>query len=408
MEQLQAGWQAMSAALQPYLPRFTGALVILVVAWLGARVARSAIQRAVGASGLEARLQAPGLAEMLGNVGSAIVWLLALPALLSTLELQGLLTPFNVMLSKALGFVPNLVGSAALLGVGLLAARVLGQIVAGVLTAAGSEKLAARLGLESALGGRTLASMVATALRALILLPVVAAALQALALDAVSQPVTRLLDTVISLVPRLISAAVIVILFTLIGRALATLATTVLVGLGFNALPARLGLPMPPRPGRRDASELAGTAVMAAVVLLGLTQASEVLGFGILTETLTTIGGALVKVATASLVLVAGLWVAALAASAVEGSGVAHATALGRVVRGIVWFFAAALALRQAGLPAEIVAIAFGGVVGAAAIAVAVAMGIGGRHVAEQVIGRVAGAFGVQARLPKGQEGEAP
>lgn len=408
MEQLQAGWQAMSAALQPYLPRFTGALVILVVAWLGARLARSAVQRGVRAAGLEARLQSPGLGEMLGGVGSAIVWLLALPALLSTLELQGLLTPFNVMLSKALGFVPNLVGSAALLGVGLLAARVLSQIVEGVLTAAGSEKLAARVGLESALGGRTLASMVATALRALILLPVVAAALQALALDAVSQPVTKLLDTVAGLIPRLISAAVIVILFTLIGRALASLATTVLVGLGFNALPARLGLPMAPRPGRRDASELAGTAVMAAVVLLGLTQASEVLGFGILTETLTTIGGALVKVATAALVLVAGLWLAALAASAVEGTSVAHATGLGRLVRGIVWFFAAALALRQAGLPAEIVAIAFGGVVGAAAIAVAVAMGIGGRHVAEQVIGRVAGAFGVPAQLPKGQEGEAP
>ena len=268
----------MSGLLQPYLPRFTGALVILVVAWLGARLARSAASRVVRASGLESRLQTPGLPELLGNVSSAVVWLLALPALLSTLELQGLLVPFNVMLSKAMGFVPNLVGSGALLGVGVLAARVLGQVVAGLLTAAGSEKLAARLGLGNALGGRTLASLVATAVRALILLPVVAAALQALALDAVSQPVTRLLDTVVSLVPRLISAAVIVILFTLIGRALATLATALLVGLGFNTLPARLGLPMPARPGRRDASELAGSAVMAAVVLIGLTQASEVLG----------------------------------------------------------------------------------------------------------------------------------
>ena len=102
------------------------------------------------------------------------------------------------------------------------------------------------------------------------------------------------------------------------------------------------------------------------------------------------------------------MWLAALAGSAVAGSEVRHAVALGRLARGIVLFFAAALALRQAGLPAEIVAIAFGSVVGAVAIAVAVAMGVGGRHVAERVIGRVAGAFDVDARLPQRQEGDAP
>ena len=43
-------------------------------------------------------------------------------------------------------------------------------------------------------------------------------------------------------------------------------------------------------------------------------------------------------------------------------------------------------ALRQAGLPAEIITIAFAAVVGAIAVGVAVAVGVGGRHVAGRLL----------------------
>ena len=63
-----------------------------------------------------------------------------------------------------------------------------------------------------------------------------------------------------------------------------------------------------------------------------------------------------------------------------------NAPALANLVRGAILFFTAALALRQAGLPGDIVGIAFGSVVGAIAVGVAVAVGVGGRHVAGRLL----------------------
>jgi hypothetical protein len=166
-----------------------------------------------------------------------------------------------------------------------------------------------------------------------------------------------------------------------------------LAGFGFDNLPARLGLQGPLRIGGRSPSELAGTLVMLAVLWVAVIQACEVLGFAILTATVAALGEVLARIAAAMVVLVAGMWLANLAASAIAASSMARAAALGMVARAAILFFAGALALRQAGLPAEIVAIAFGAVVGALAIGVAIAIGVGGQHVAARLLEGAAAAF---------------
>ena len=382
----------LGALLGPYALRLMGALSITLVAWLAARAVRSLVLRVT--SQLEARLQQPGLATLLADTAQWAVWLLALPALLGTLELKGLLDPVNAMLSRLMGFLPSLFGAAVVLGIGLLMAGITRRITTGMLQAAGSERLAARLGLGPALGSRSLGGIAGTLVFVLLLLPTLAAALQALGLDSVARPVGQLLDSVIGLVPRLVSAAVVLGLAALIGRALASLVAGVLAGLGANTLPARLGFQHGFNPGGRDMAELGGLAVMTAVMVVALAQASELLGFALLTDAVATLGAVLARVAVALLLLGAGLWLATLAAELVEATGVAHARGWGRLARGTVLFFAGALALRQAGLPAEIVSIAFAAVVGAVAVAVALgaglAVGLGGRPVARRLLERAA------------------
>ena len=387
------GWlsSTVGSLLGPYAPRLMGALAITVAAWLAARLVRSLVLRA--AAGLEAKLQHVGLATLLADFGQWAVWLLALPALLGTLELKGLLDPVNAMLSRLMGFLPSLFGAAVVLGIGLLMAGIARRITTGMLQAAGSERLAARLGLGPALGSNSLGGIAGTLVFALLLLPTVAAALQALGLESVAKPVSQLLDAVIGLVPRLVSAAVVLGLAALIGRALSGLVSGLLAGMGANTLPAKLGFKQGINPGGRDMAELGGLAVMTAVMVVAMAQASELLGFALLTDAVATLGAVLARVAVALLLLGAGLWLATLAAELVEASGVAHARLLGRLARGTVLFFAGALALRQAGLPAEIVSIAFTAVVGAVAVAVALgaglALGLGGRPVAQRLLERV-------------------
>lgn len=380
MDQVGAAWQQMLSVLQPYLPRVAAALLILIVAAVGARLARALVSRLLQSSGLVEKTGTPELPGTLAGVASALVWVLALPALLSTLELHGLLAPVNAMVSKALAFVPNLAAAAAILGIGLLAAKVLAELVVGVLTAAGSERLAARLGLGPALGERTLAGLAGTVVRVLVLLPVAAAATQALGLEALTQPVSRLMDSLTVLVPRLLSAGLVLLVFVLVGRMLASLATALLVGLGFNRLPELLGLNWRPAPGRRDPSELAGALVMVATVLLGAVQAGELLGVAVLSRALEQLGGVGLGLLTAGVILALGLWLGNLAAQALSSDTRPASAAWARAARLAVLVFAAALAMRQAGLPVEIVTIAFGGLVGALALGAAIALGLGGRR----------------------------
>jgi len=383
----------MADQLGPFAPRMIAALAIVLVAALMGRLVHAAVLQAARRADLDARLHHPGFGTLLADIARWLVWLLALPALLGALELRGLLEPVNAMLSRLLGYLPHLLGAGVVLGVGLLLGSIARRIVTGLLTAAGSERAAERLGLQPALGERSLAGIGGAVVFTLVLLPTVAAALQALGLESVTRPVTALIDSITGLIPRVVSAALIVAVGVLIGRALASITTGVLAGLGANGWAARLGLPAAARPGGRDASELGGLVVMVAVVFMALAQASEVLGFALLTQAVAGLGVVLARLAVAALIGGAGLWLGTLAAELVQAGGSPQARLLGQLARAAVLFFTAALALRQAGLPADIVAIAFGAVVGAVALAAAVALGLGGRPVAERLLDRAARAL---------------
>lgn len=378
--------------LGPFAPRIVAAAALLGVAWLGARILRLAVLRGWDRASLDERLHSPGLGQTLAGVAGAFVWLLMLPALLGTLELQGLLDPVNAMLSRLLAFIPNLLGSAVVLGVGLLLARILRQIASGLLRAAGSDKAAQRLGLGQALGEGGLAGMAGNIVYVLVLLPTMVAALQPLGLDALTQPLVKLLETVTELIPKLISAAIIVGIAVLAGRALANLASALLAGMGLDKLPEKLG-GAPLRLAGRSLSELAGSAVFLAVVTVALTQASQVLGLPVLTEMVATLGATAARLAVALVLLVAGIFLASAAARALQASDLRNARGLALGARVAILFFAGALALRQAGLPAEIVTIAFGAVVGALAVGLGVALGVGGRHAAGRLVGRMVDSF---------------
>jgi hypothetical protein len=136
-----------------------------------------------------------------------------------------------------------------------------------------------------------------------------------------------------------------------------------------------------------------GALVMAAELFVCATQASEVLGLAVLTRAVEGLGLLFGRVLAAALVLAVGLWVASLAGAAIEGAAPANARVLARIARGAILFFAGALALLQAGLPKEIVTLAFGAAVGAVGLGVALAIGLGGRRVAGNLLEQAVASF---------------
>lgn len=87
-----------------------------------------------------------------------------------------------------------------------------------------------------------------------------------------------------------------------------------------------------------------------------------------------------------------GLLLAQFAVKGIRASDCPNAAYLALVARVVILALASAMALRQTGLADEIVNLAFGLTLGAAAVAFALAFGLGGREMAARTLERWSGA----------------
>lgn len=375
-----------------FLPQLLAAGALAVVAYLVATLLRTLTQRGLEATKLserlgEADLQEANIASTASTAVYYIVWLLFLPAILDALQLQGLLSPIEGMISKALNFIPNLLAAGLIFLVGYFIARLIRQIVSNLLSAVGTDKLAERVGIANVLGSQRLSQTLGTVAYVLILVPVLVSALNALDLEAVTAPASRMLDMMLSMIPQLFGAAVVLIIAFVIGKLVANLASSLLAGVGFNQLFEKLGLPaarsLNGTSTARTPSEIAGTLLMVAVMLFASIEAAGLMGLsalsGLLEQFLTFAGQLLLGLIIFGL----GLYLSNLAAKAIKQSGAVQATVLANAARIAVLVFVGAIALRQMGLANSIINLAFGLTLGAIAIAAAIAFGIGGRDVAK-------------------------
>jgi hypothetical protein len=323
------------------------------------------------------------IASTLGDVVYWLVFLLFLPAILGTLELGGILAPVQTMLNQIFAYLPNIFAAALILLVGWFVARIVRRIVTGLLAAAGVDGLGERVGLSRVLGGQSLSDLVGLLVYIFILLPVLVSALNALQIEAVTRPATNMLNTFLAAIPNIFAAAVVLIISYVVGRLVAGLIGNLLDGIGFNRLPARLGMAAGETTvGERRPSDLVGTLVLVAIMLFATVEALRLLGFLALADLLAEfiqLGG---QILFGLIVFGIGLYLANLAADVIRASGTTNAGILATAARAAILVLAGAMALRQMGIANEIVNLAFGLLLGAIAVAAAIAFGIGGRDIA--------------------------
>lgn len=374
-----------------FLPSVAAAIALLFVAWVAASVVRAIIRQAVAASGFlrrfGAELEASGeagtaVARLAGDVSFWLVFVLFLPAILSVLKLEGLLEPVQVMVTKVLAFLPNLVGAGIILVVGWLLAKVVRRLATNVAAAAGVDSLAEKAGVAAALGANRISALLGLIAYALVLIPAFILALEALELESVSQPSSQMLGDVLAAIPAIAAGAVVLVLAFIVGRILRDVVNNILEGAGVNSLPVRLGITAEPIQGNWRPSWVVGYAVMVALLLFATLQASEILGsvfFSELVASVIAVGG---QVVVGLVALVVGIWIANVAARAITGMGGSNASLVAGLARWGIILFTIAVALKQIGIADEIIILAFGLPVAAVAIAVAVAFGVGGRQTA--------------------------
>ncbi|GAC1386278.1 MAG: mechanosensitive ion channel [Herpetosiphon sp.] len=398
-------------ALLAFAPRLIGAVVLLVIALVLATILRIVVLRLLTAARLDERLSQPastsalsatsttvdagriaaeprsgGLSHTLAQVVYFLVLLFFLPGILDALGLQGLLGPVQGLLNQILGFIPNLVSAAIILVVGWFVATLVRRIVTGLLAAAGIDRLSERLGLSSALGRQRLSGLLGLILYIFILLPVLVSALSALRLDAVTAPVSNLLNTIVAAIPLILSAAVLLIISYVVARIVATLVTNLLTGMGFNRLPAALGMPTATVASTRTPSDVVGGLVLAVIMLFATIQALQLLHFAALATIVIQFTELLGRAILAVIIFALGLYLAGLVGRALNGSGMRQSNLVAQVARMFVIVLASSMALRELGIANTIIDLAFGLLIGALAVAAALAFGLGGREFAARTL----------------------
>ncbi|WP_407353674.1 mechanosensitive ion channel [Luteimonas sp. R10] len=402
-----------------YLPRIVVAGILALVAWLLATVLRAGLNRLMASGRWDEKLSDSAgvkpLSAVLGNVVYWLVLLLFLPAIVGALQIEGLMGPLSSMTEQFMAALPNIFSAVVIGVVGWLIAKVLRGLVTNLLSAAGVDRFSDR---EHITEGVKLSQLGGTLVFILVIVPTLIAALDALAIRAVSDPASNMLNMFLAAVPNILAAALILILAWFVGRFVAGLVARLLENLGFDRLPARLGFghafaagggtrptgaPVTPTdtaatgapahlpPAQKPAttpSAFVGQVALFFIMLFATVEAAHRLGFtGVrdLMETFIDFGA---NVLLGGVILVVGYWLADLAAKAIQRANPEGKAGLARIARIAILGLVLAMGLRAMGIADDIVNLAFGLVLGAVAVAAALAFGLGGREAAGEVTRR--------------------
>ncbi len=283
------------------------------------------------------------------------------------------------MMMRALEFVPNVLAAVVIGGVGWLLASILRRIVANLLQSTGADKL-----LQDAAATRRvqLSRLAGTVVFIVVLVPALIAALDALRIEAISRPATEMLNMIMTAVPNIVAAALILVVTWFVARFASQLLATLLSSIGFDRVPAAIGLGH--AFDKMPASQFVARVALFLAMLFATVEAANRLGFaqvGDIVGTFIRFGG---DVLLGSAILVIGFWLANLAYTAIDHGSGPRSTGLAKLARVAILGLVAAMGLRAMGIANEIVNLAFGLTLGA--VAVALSFGLGGREAAGKLM----------------------
>jgi hypothetical protein len=398
-----------------FLPKIFSAAALAAVAWLVATAVKMLILKVSQSFGLDRKLQVDTSnrnamlpSATIANLSFWLILLFFLSPILEAIGLSSSLAPVQNLTTDIISAVPKIFKAAIIGLVSWFIAKIVRDIVINVAVAAGSERLAANLGFNRPATPRTtttgqavpttsrtssnqsLAGILGTIVYVLILVPGVISALQALDIPAISGPAVTMLNEVMLMLPRILTAGALIGLSYFVGRFLSELVTNTLSGLGFNNIIRTLGLtslvdeaaPNQTRIQAKTPSEIVGIVTLVGTMLIAVVSAMDILKIPALTNITQSVLVIAGQILTGLVVVAIGLFLANLAYRLINAAGNRQANILAQAARIVIIVLVSAMGLQRMGIAPDIVNLAFGLSLGAIAIASAIAFGLGGRDVA--------------------------
>ena len=352
------------------------AIVILVVTWALARAAKWAFAKLVDNVSFFQRGTGNGssLGESLGKIVSLVIWLVGLLAILQVFNLGGAMGPVQTLLNDIAGFIPNLIGAALIFFIGLMIAKIIRDLTVTALQTVSFDKWLNRGGADEMTGNTQLSKTIGTILYAIIVIIVSIMALEALDLQTISEPASNMLSMLLNAIPLIIGAALLLGIGYLISRFVVQLLKEILPGLGVDRAIGSTDL----LPGGTTISSVIARVVQIAIILFFAIAATRLLGFPELTRILNQVlelGG---QVIFGAVVILVGFLIARMLATMIGGSEETGLAAT--IIKWATIFVFTFMGLQFTGIGEDIIRIFFGALVIGAAVAGALAFGLGGRQ----------------------------
>ncbi len=270
MGSLQEMAPQLATLFGPDVLRVLVAIIVLFVGWLVARIGAWAVKKSLEKTTIDNRIAKWVLGDQKGEgfevevwVGKVVYYILLLFALVlffNTLKLTVVSEPLLMLLNKVFGYLPQLLGAALLVALAWVVATVARKTVS-IATDRWrlDEKVVGEAGLEKDAApqlGKTLGDGIYW-LVFLLFLPIVLGTLQ---LGGLLAPVQAMMDRLLTFVPNILAAGVILAAGWLIARIVQRIVTNLLAAVGVDRLGEKVGL------GTRKLSGLVGLVVYVFIL----------------------------------------------------------------------------------------------------------------------------------------------
>jgi len=379
METIKQLLAPMLDAVGRYLPSVFGALLVFLIGIGCAKLIRKAVvafcerlqvdERLAGKVGEEVHI-----AKFFGSLAYYLTALWVLLLTLDVLGVKDVLDPVMMMFGNFLGVFPNLVAALLIAFTGYFIAKILGSSME--VLARGLDSFSARIGLSDQF---RISRLIGQLVFLVVFIPVLISSLDALKIEAISIPSTQMLATILSAIPKMLAAALILGVAFIVGRFVTAAATELLQNLGTDQLPEKLGFKMV-MGDKASFSKVCGGLLFFFIMLAATVSAVEQLA---MPQLATILGEFLVfagQIVLGLIILAIGNFIATLAHNAL--SQTADNRGIATIARVAILALVLAMGLRAMGIADDIVDLAFGLTLGAVAVAFALAFGLGGREAA--------------------------
>ncbi len=378
MDSLSNMWDSLMSRTGDIIPKLLAAILILIIGSFIAGIIRRLIKRLLTKSGIDTKLDPKGksnfsVAKTISNLVYYLIMIYVLVLVLSTAGITGALEPLQNMLNEVLTYLPNIIGAGIIAYAGYMLGRIAAE-AAGLITPA-IDRLSERMGLNSSIN---LTSLIQQIVFIFVFVPLLLQAFRYLNMDLISEPATEMLGQMMNAIPRILAAAIVITVFYIGGKYVSSIISELLNNMGANQMAQNLGISSMIS-SSTSFSSLVGSIVFFFLMFAGIMTAVEQLQFEQLTEIMQYLFSLSGKILFGMVILVAGNQISKWAYSIISQTESPGVASIARY--GILGLFIA-ISLSSIGVASEIVDSAFILILGAVAVAIALAYGLGGREAA--------------------------